>query len=282
VKVGLLDDAAAFLAAAGPLLLEDEARHNLQLGVAGTLETSPQVYAEHRLWIVEHEGETVAAALRTPPWNLLLARPRSDRALRALVDGIEEELPGVVGARPEVDSFVELWTSRHRLGSSVERRQGVYALERVQPVPGPPGTARLATRSDRPLLMEWIRAFGEEALSDSDPGRSELASVVEQRLGGPSSGFLLWEDGGAPVSMSGWGGRTPNGIRVGPVYTPPGLRGRGYATALVAEQSQMLLDEGRRFCFLYTDLANPTSNAIYERIGYTRVCDSLMVSFAGR
>jgi predicted GNAT family acetyltransferase len=274
-----LEDAAAFLAEAGPLLLADEARHNLQLGVAGTLQTSPGIYDEHRLWIVEDEGETVAAALRTPPWNLLLARPRDEQALGALVDGIGEELPGVVGARPEVDSFVELWTARRAVGSCVERRQGIYALDRVEPVPRPSGATRRATRSDAPLLAEWIRAFGDEAMSDSDPGRNELGSIVEQRLSGPDSGFLLWEDGGAPVSMSGWGGRTPNGIRIGPVYTPPELRGRGYATALVAEQSQTLLDEGLTFCFLYTDLANPTSNAIYERIGYARVCDSLMVSF---
>ena len=90
---------------------------------------------------------------------------------------------------------------------------------------------------------------------------------------------MLWEDGGEAVSVSGWGGPTPNGIRIGPVYTPPALRGRGYATALVAELSQALLDEGRSFCFLFTDLANPTSNAIYERIGYVRVCESAMVAF---
>jgi hypothetical protein len=103
--------------------------------------------------------------------------------------------------------------------------------------------------------------------------------MVEHRLGGTDGGFWLWEDGGEIVSVSGWGGPTPNGIRIGPVYTPPELRGRGYATALVAELSQALLDGGRSFCFLFTDLANPTSNAIYERIGYVRVCESAMVSF---
>ena len=77
----------------------------------------------------------------------------------------------------------------------------------------------------------------------------------------------------------GFGGPTPNGIRIGPVYTPPELRGRGYASALTAQVSQLQLDRGRRFCFLYTDLANPTSNAIYMRIGYERVCDSRELAF---
>ena len=79
--------------------------------------------------------------------------------------------------------------------------------------------------------------------------------------------------------MSSYGSKTPNGIRIGPVYTPPEQRGNGYATALVAEQSAWLLAGGRRFCFLYTDLANPTSNAIYERIGYERVADAAAYIF---
>jgi uncharacterized protein len=82
----------------------------------------------------------------------------------------------------------------------------------------------------------------------------------------------LWWDGG-PASMAGAGAPTPNGIRIGPVYTPPEHRRRGYASALTAALTRYLLDGGRRFCFLYTDLANPTSNAIYQQVGYTHVCD---------
>jgi predicted GNAT family acetyltransferase len=116
------------------------------------------------------------------------------------------------------------------------------------------------------------------------PGRDSAEQNVDRRITSPRAGILLWEDGGAPVSAAGWGGATPNGIRIAPVYTPPELRGRGYATALTAELSQRLLDGrlfegGRRFCFLYTDLANPTSNAIYERIGYRRVAESAEIAF---
>ena len=83
----------------------------------------------------------------------------------------------------------------------------------------------------------------------------------------------LWVDEGRPVSLAGAGGLTPNGIRVGPVYTPPELRGRGYASNLVAGVSQAQLDAGRRFVFLFTDLANPTANHIYQEIGYEPVTD---------
>jgi predicted GNAT family acetyltransferase len=121
-------------------------------------------------------------------------------------------------------------------------------------------------------------------LHEGRPGRDRAEATLEHRLSSPSAGILLWEDGGVPVSLAGWGGPTPNGIRVGPVYTPPELRGRGYATALSADLSQRLLDGrlfegGRRFCFLYTDLANPTSNAIYERVGYRRVAESAEIVF---
>jgi predicted GNAT family acetyltransferase len=89
---------------------------------------------------------------------------------------------------------------------------------------------------------------------------------------------VIWEDGD-PVCFAGYGGETPNGARIGPVYTPPEHRRRGYGSVLTADLSQRLLDEGRSYCFLYTDSANPTSNRIYQAIGYERVCDSAMYAF---
>jgi predicted GNAT family acetyltransferase len=279
VDVRLLVDPDAFLAEAGPLLLADEARNNLILGVTGTLLVSPDRFSEKRFWVATDGGETVAAAMRTAPYNLLLARPRDQAALEALAAGIEEELPGIVAAHPEVDDFTRIWTRTHEVEPRILRNQGIFALERVAPVPRARGASRVATREDEPLLLDWMLAFGLEVLEEGDPGRAVASAIVVHRLAADDSGFLLWEDGGDVVSLSGWGGPTPNGVRIGPVYTPPHLRGRGFATALVAELSQTLLDRGRRFCFLYTDLANPTSNAIYERIGYVRVAESAMVAF---
>jgi uncharacterized protein len=281
-----LDDAAAFLAEAGPLLLADEARHNLIIGIAGTIRDAPDLYPLRNLWLVREDAEVVAAALRTPPYNLVLARPRSTEALAALAEAVAgEELPGVTGTEPEVHEFAELWSQQSGVTGRVNMRQGVYALEQVEPLPAVPGSPRVATADDRGLALRWWMAFGEEVLHEGGPGR-ELAEVtLDHKLSSTTGGLLLWEDGGEPVSLAGWGGPTPNGIRVGPVYTPPELRGRGYATALTAELSQRLLDGrlfdgGRRFCFLYTDLANPTSNAIYERIGYRRVAEAAEVVFA--
>jgi predicted GNAT family acetyltransferase len=284
VEVARFDDAAAFLAEAEPLLLADEARHNLILGIAGTIRDSPEHYPSRSLWLVRDEGEVVAAALRTPPYNLILAAPRSDDALAVLARGIAADLPGVVGAEPEAVGFADLWSKQTGLRARTNMRQGIYALEEVQPPSAVPGSARVATADDRELALRWWIAFGEEVLHEGGPGRDRAEATLDHRLSSPSAGILLWEDGGTPVSLAAWGGPTPNGIRIGPVYTPPELRGRGYATALSAELSQRLLDGrlfegGRRFCFLYTDLANPTSNAIYERIGYRRVAESAEIVF---
>ena len=284
ITVSRSDDAAAFLAEADELLLADEARHNLILGIAGAIRDSPDVYPLRSFWLVRHAGRVVGAALRTPPYNLILARPASPEALAALAGSVSDELPGVVGAVPESEEFAELWAAQAGARARTSMRQGVYSLEHVEPPPAAPGSARVATAADRELVLAWWIAFGEEVLHEGGPGRENAAAMVDHRLASPGTGILLWEHEGEPVSLAGWGGRTPNGIRVGPVYTPPRLRGRGYATALTAELSQQLLDGrlfdgGRRFCFLYTDLANPTSNAIYERIGYRRVAESAEVLF---
>jgi predicted GNAT family acetyltransferase len=272
-------NADSFLDQAGPLLLADEARNNLVFGIAGLLRENPSRYPGARFWVAFDAGEPVAAALRTPPFNLVLAKPRDNDALAVLADIIDDKPPGIVGARPEVDAFTRLWAERHGITPRPLRAQGVFALECVEPVPDAAGAPRDATQADRPLLLEWMVAFGDEALAEEDPGRTEAAGMVDDRLDSPHGGFLIWEDDGAVVSIAGYGGPTPNGIRIGPVYTPPELRGRGYATALVADLSQRLLDSGRRFCFLFTDLANPTSNAIYERIGYVRIAESAMVAY---
>jgi predicted GNAT family acetyltransferase len=125
------------------------------------------------------------------------------------------------------------------------------------------------TEADRKLLTEWFMAFTKEALGE-DIGPQGAGRSLDAYLG--TEGLYLWEDGQA-VSIAGRSRPTPNGTTVNYVYTPPQHRNRGYASACVAALSQLLLDEGYRYCFLFTDLANPTSNKIYRAVGYEPVCD---------
>src|SRR4029079_12798065 len=145
------------------------------------------------------------------------------------------------------------------------------------PVHGVPGTLRIADAADRDLLIAWMHAFLTDA--HGDPKDMEAEILVDGALRTNSRTFSLWEVDGRPVSMAGVTGPTPHGIRVGPVYTPPADRGHGFASAVTAAASQAQLDQGRRFVFLFTDLANPTSNKIYQAIGYEPVIDIDQWSF---
>jgi uncharacterized protein len=276
------DDASSFLRLAGPLLERDEARNQLPLGIAGTLLEHPDAYDLVWFWVVVHQGEPVAAALRTEPYNLVLADPSSRPALDALLEAIVEDdaaLPGVVGNLPHIGTAASILSTAARRDSEIVLAQGVYELTAVREVPRVSGTARAATPEDRELLIAWLTAFSYEALPQPDHDVGRLGQTLDTRFSSEGAGFWFWEDEGRPVSLSGYSGPTPTGIRIGPVYTPPPQRRRGYATSLVAEQSRWLLERGHRSCFLFTDLSNSTSNSIYAAIGYRRVCESMEYRF---
>ena len=215
--------------------------------------------------------------MRTPPYNLALARPRSTEALEALAQGIDDDLPGVVGAQPEVEGFAQGWAARTHATPRTVRGQGVFRLDRVEPASHVPGRMRDATAEDRPLLIAWWDAFMQEAIGEDAVGFGS-ESAVDHRLQAESAGIVLWSNGEDHVSLAAYGNPTPNGVRIGPVYTPPDRRRKGYASALTAALSQRLL-RTHRFCFLFTDLANPTANRIYEQIGYRRVCEAAEIAF---
>src|SRR5690606_14200297 len=141
--------------------------------------------------------------------------------------------------------------------------QRVYELRQVVHPAYSPGHLRLARAADLDLLAAWIDTFHDEVFAGRQTVRAREAA--ERML--QQQDLYLWDDG-RPVSMANRTRPTRRGITVHLVYTPPDLRGRGYDTSCVAALSQRLLDEGRRFCTFFTDLANPTSNAIYQRIGY--------------
>lgn len=277
-------DAASFYQRAEPFFLAHEAEHNLQLGICTTLLRQPEVYPlPPYLGVVEEHGEIIAVALRTPPHNLILSLvPRSERAPEALallapdVAVDHSDLPGVIGPSAWSEAFAALWQTQTGQAYRPGMRERIYALTAVRPPAGVPGQMRRATEADRALLERWLAAFADEALGGDEP--MDPQEWVARALASPLRTVCLWDDGEA-VSLVCAGNPTPNGMRVGPVYTPPELRGRGYASACVAALSQQMLDGGRRFCFLFTDLANPTSNHIYQTIGYEPVSDVTVYRF---
>jgi predicted GNAT family acetyltransferase len=282
VIVATVTDPAEFLERAAGLL-EDEARHNLMRGVVRTLVRSPEVFPDYRLYLVERDGAPVAAASITAPFNLVLADTDDETAVAELVSVAAEDpgIPGVFGNRPTVTRFVDAWETITGRVATLQMEQGVFRLDAVHTVERPPGAFRPAAAEDLGLLVEWMLGFMAEALPHETTDLEGRAHRWAERhiAGGEAAGAMLWDLDGTVVSLSGHGHPTGSGIRIGPVYTPPEHRGNGYATALVADQSQWLLDNGFDACFLFTDLANPTSNRIYERIGYRQVAEAASYGF---
>jgi predicted GNAT family acetyltransferase len=272
------DDAATFLRLAGPLLERDEARNQLPLAIAATIVGHPDAYDLVRYWVALDGDRPVAAALRTEPFNLVLADPEPGADLEPVLSAVLSDdpgVPGVVGNAPDVDAAASFLARSAGRSATRTLAQGVYALTWVEDVSRAPGAHRRADETDRSLLLDWLMAFEAEALPHHQRDRAGHERTLDTRFSSDNSGMWLWEDGGVPVSLAGFSGPTPTGIRVGPVYTPPSHRRRGYATTLVADLSQWLLGQGYRACFLYTDRSNPTSNHIYETIGYRQVGEAV-------
>ena len=276
LAVERLPDAQAFLDVAGPYLGEREAEHNLLFGIAANMITDPDrsMTAPPYFAAVRRGGEVVAAALMTPPYNVVLSWTADRDAVATLAADLERgriHVPGITAPVAMARSFTEHWALHHDVLPRRIMAERIYRVERVVAPRGVPGTVRIAAASDRDLLVGWIHGFLREALPHGDP--EQAVAMVDTSLRTGTRVFHLWEHDGRPVSVAGVTGPTPNGIRVGPVYTPPADRGHGFASAVTAAVSQAQLDQGRRFVFLFTDIANPTSNKIYRAIGYEPVSD---------
>src|ERR671933_1571376 len=274
-----------FSARAGPFLLRNEAAHNLMLGITTDLQHARAAPRESPLptppaqtpysALVEAGDDVVAAAVRTPPYNLVLSlvdgAPLED-VVDLLVADVRRQYPdlGTVQGPSAVSArFAAQWarTTGRRARKSLAMR--IFAPDAATPPSGVPGVFRWATLANRDLIIAWVPQFMRSLGERDDPDAPARIADARLRAREPDpradpTGIALWIDG-EPVSMAAYVGPTPNGVRVNLVYTPPEHRRRGYANALVAALSQRLLDAGYRFCFLYTDLANPTSNHIYQQ-----------------
>lgn len=256
-------------------LLQYEAEHNALLGVLHTLLHYPERYPElPHLALVQNSGEILAIALRTPPNNLLLSKVQDLNALNLIAQDLQHEpLSGVNGLVAEAEAFVKIWHTLTGQSYQKDFEARIYQLTQVDPVTTVKGHLRLATPGDRPVLLKWFAAFNAETDVVSD---DEIERRVDVELKRQST--YLWEDG-IPVSMIGGRQFSATAARIAPVYTPPEYRRKGYATAGVAALSQKLLEQGCDRCFLFADLANSTSNAIYQKIGYRPICDWHEYSF---
>lgn len=268
-------NARDFLTQTQATLETNEAANNLILGLSLRVNhyLPPEQHPPYFVAITDNNNLLLAAVM-TPPRSLVLYAGQSDwqEPLNLFIRQValrQWPIVGVTGYPPLAEAFATAWARLTRTSYRVQIRNRLYELRQVEPTPPTPGRLRLATLADLDLIAEWTFAFQTEALHRGD--RVEAHEVVRYKIN--DQDLYLWEDG-QPVSMASQSRPTRNGICISLVYTPPEQRRRGYATACVAGLSQLLLDPGRKFCVLFTDLANPTSNHIYQTIGYRPIADS--------
>lgn len=272
----VLSDSSAslFLSHAGALLYKDEAANSLMLGICTALEGSTSTDQPAGLYRVEKNGLTLMAAIQTPPFNLIVSFGIKDH-LTALAQYLFDsgvELPGVVGPEEESAYFADVWTAYTGQKSRLGMNQKIYALEKVI-LPQNEGEFVQATIDHKDIVGTWYFEFGLESLPEKEKPSRESSFQASLKSIEEGNAFL-WVVDGVPVSVAHLGRPTKNGISVRAVYTPMKFRKRGFASAVVAQVSKRALERGKRFCVLYTDSDNSTSNKIYQNVGYEEVVTS--------
>ncbi|MCL2343585.1 MAG: GNAT family N-acetyltransferase [Firmicutes bacterium] len=255
---------------------------NLMIGEVGADKTGWRDPANWFMAAVLDGESPELVALMTPPHNLTLYetdnRPNDD-ALTCLVEGIIKSgvaLPGVMTESTLANRFAAAYTAAVGGSFAVRMRQRIYELTRVSPEIPAIGELRLARESDLSFLPYWFEGFESECFHTPFAVPAEIERC--RRAIGAGRLYIL-EDSGISVSMAQIQREMRTACGVSLVYTPPYFRNRGYASACVAGVSRVALERGFAKCVLYTDLDNPTSNDIYQKIGYAPLCDSLEIEF---
>jgi predicted GNAT family acetyltransferase len=217
----------------------------------------------------EDGGEVRGAVSWTPPYELLLAVVPDD-TVAALVEALRDRgVSGVNGREAVVDRFVAAWQPER---SSVAFRMRLYRLGALV-CPSVSGSARRAGDDDLALAVRWLEAFE----ADAGVHRTNVEPGARERIAGGR--LWLWEHDGEPVSMAARTAPAAGVSRIAPVYTPADHRRRGYGAAVTAACTADALARDADHVVLFTDLANPTSNSIYQQVGFRPVADYAVVRF---
>jgi predicted GNAT family acetyltransferase len=275
VEVVRVNDANAALELVSEPLRASGAEGEVAFGILRRLTGEPHAWgAEVDLLVGRRDGEPAVLVTMTGVLPALFVGFTATeeigfRDLAAAMLASGRRPPGVNGARRVSEPFARAFCEIAGARAEVRRDVRAFELVAVRPPPSPPGRFRMATAADGDVLELWLVAFGADI--DEPTASADAARVVTRTT--RANDLAVWEHDGALVSMAVVTRRTPWSSSIGLVYTPPELRRRGYASAVVAALSQRELDAGQRWCSLLADLANPTSNRIYAAIGYEPRCD---------
>ncbi|WP_018548443.1 GNAT family N-acetyltransferase [Streptomyces sp. LaPpAH-108] len=269
----LTDDVDDFLARAGGFLRSRPALHNTPLTEIERLRARGD--GGGGFGVLESGGEVRAVFYRTPRGYLGVTPLSGEQAdsLAARLAGLGRSPSGVISDHDTASAFAEAWQRHTGAASAPFWRTHLYRLGTLTPPqPRPAGRGRGADREDREQVVRWCREFCVEVGEQRSIDLIDSGAWADSRFG--DRRFTFWETpDGTPAAMAAVTSMVGGMVRVDPVYTPARLRGRGYAGAVTVEVSRAALAEGATDVVLFADPANPTSNALYQRIGYVHVAD---------
>lgn len=282
MKITTYASGSDFLADCAAMLEAKESLNNLMLGIARRNPAPANGNEKVRpLFVSVSNGDQISiAALMTPPQRLVIyaVDPEAVCDIESLACHLADagtEIPGVIGPAGTALSFASAWAAKKSLTFELTMNERVYELTRVSCVPISKGSFKKAGTEDSELLIKWVAEFSKEALGE-DVTYESAKKLVDAKIAAGDA--YLWVDE-KPVTVACAARPTRNGIAVNFVYTPGEFRRRGYATSCVAKLSEALLERGYGFCSLFTDLKNPVSNDIYQKIGYAPVGDFNVYDF---
>ena len=269
-------DAQAFWDRNSEGLLENESAYNLIVGLTLGILSADRLWGELRFFTVCQGDEVVGQAMHTGGDKPLILTKMPSEATHAILEKAQEIgfVPGQVSGPKETALAAAEWLAKRSSGKlTLMQGQGIYELREVVWPNADGGKLICAGAEHCELVREYVLAFIVECFPN-EPAAEERADEMVNRLLGAGHIFLWETPEGEHVAMAGRNREGPTTATVSLVYTPPKFRGRGYGRNVVASLSQLWLDRGKLACNLFTDLGNPTSNWIYESVGYKRLLEA--------
>ncbi|MHA2053105.1 MAG: GNAT family N-acetyltransferase [Candidatus Hodarchaeales archaeon] len=278
MKITYHSDISMFTNLVDSFLQQNEAENNLLFGILSRLKNNIHTYSDTEKTVfitVSKNNKVELVSIRTPPHNQLLSYTDKLNTINFLVEELSKiasDLPGVMGFKAGALRFAQRWVLKNNISYKLDMHERIYQLDKVNKETLGPNHFSLAIPDEKKLLLNYLEAFIKEALPKTSPeeikrSQKRLELAIENQK------VYVLKIKEKIVSMVQRAGETPNGQTINMVYTPPAERRKGYATETVAKVSQKILHEGKKYCFLFTDLTNPTSNKIYQTIGYKPVID---------
>lgn len=274
MKINFSKSAAEFLNEVSHFLEKREAEYSLMLGLCELKKINNQAIDEN-VYVSVYDSDHLIGALLVNERSLVITE-FTDSILKKIAESLfatNIKIPAVVGPASTSEKFADIWGQLTQQSYKLAMGQKIYQLDKVISPKNTNGKLVAATDEYTEIISQWLYQFNIESLPHEPATIQKALNLAQTKI--KKGEIYLWLDiQNKPVSMNLVTRPTQNGISIGGVYTPVELRKNGYASATVAQTSQLMLSSGKKFCVLYTDVENPTSNKIYQNIGYKEIATS--------